>query len=73
MVQSAVSEVCLFIEPNPDTAEARTMEWASHTKRSVFVMGGLADLPKAIHVIESETDLDWLAVAARGEEAYERR
>jgi predicted Rossmann fold nucleotide-binding protein DprA/Smf involved in DNA uptake len=62
VVQAALAEVSVFVEPTPETPEWRALEWAVSAHRPVFVIGDLDDLPQA-HRITTDTDYDWLELA----------
>ncbi len=71
MIQAALSNVAVFVEPAGGTPEHRSLEWFVATGRAAFVIGG-ADTPDHAHAMVEETDFDWLELALRLREDTER-
>src|SRR5690606_30639695 len=64
LVQTAVAQAVVFVDPRPETPEAAAMAWALEAGMPVF---GLAPgaLPERVHALRTDVDVDWVAAAAR--------
>ncbi len=66
LVQAALSDASVFIEPRPATPEWEAMTWALDNNRAVFgVAAPDSPLPGRIHPVQTAVDFEWIIAALR--------
>jgi predicted Rossmann fold nucleotide-binding protein DprA/Smf involved in DNA uptake len=68
-VLAALCRAVVFVAPQPDTPTWSAMRWALDAGRSVFGMESEDPLPERVHLLDSDVDFEWVAAAARQEDA----
>jgi DNA processing protein len=67
LVMAAAARASAFFTPEPETHEARALEWAVEHDRPVFGVAGDTPLPERVHPLGRPIDLDWVVAAAQPE------
>lgn len=64
--QAALAHACVFVEPQPKTAEWVALEWALSHDRPVFAVASPdVALPNAVHRLTDTVDFDWVIASAK--------
>ena len=63
LVQAALAQAVVFVEPREETPEQRALEWAIQANRPVFGIS-TRTLPE-VHPVRDAVDFEWVVEAAR--------